>query len=633
MNKYPNLLGEEIISLDIETYDPHLDKKTGDMGPGVYRRDGYILGISLATENFAHYYNIGHYNVTEDERKHNIEYLRPLLMSDIPKLFANGMYDCDWIMNWQGSPSVTQVGFRNRWDPIPVNGKWYDVQIAEALIDENKFSYNLDSIAEKYLGIHKIKGELEKYCEEQGLPGDTRRWLYKMPSQLVYDYAVGDVVLPLEIFKDQREIIESEGYWDLFELECDLVKTVLKMRKTGCKIDQDRRDRNALSLQNQIEERMIKLRDMFGDFNPNSTKQLAEIFDERGMPYINTEKGNPSIKNEHLQNFFDKDEPYGDNSEYPWVYDLWRVRKSMKVLDTFLLGSYVDFITEGSLIHPSIYATKIQNIGGSVNGTKSGRFAMAKPNGQQIPAKGVDTELGTLARQPFVAFEDCWWGKIDYSQIEYRFTAHFARGPGSVEVRKAYNDDPNTDYHQFIMDLTKLKRRFAKNLNFGVAYGMGARSMARFFGWELDYCYDVLKIYHTKAPYVKSTSNSVERVALRRGYIKTFLGRRARLINKDKAYTMFCRLISGSAADLMKKAMYDIDKAGLFDVLYPHLTVHDEIDVSIPKTKIGVEAFIEMDHIMNSCIDLKVPIKTEAEIGPNWADIEEFDKTEVLKSL
>jgi DNA polymerase-1 len=373
---------------------------------------------------------------------------------------------------------------------------------------------------------------------------------------------------------------------------------------------------------------------MFGTFNPNSTKQLAEIWDENNMEYIKTEKGNPSIKNEHLQNFFDKDEPYNEEvSEKPWVYDLWRVRKGMKVRDTFLMGSYVDFICEGDLIHPSIYATKIQNIGGSTNGTKSGRFAMAKPNGQQIPSKGVDTELGTFARQPFEAFRDCWWGKVDYSQIEYRFTAHFASGPGADDLRQSYVENPDTDYHQHIIDLTGLKRRFAKNLNFGVAYGMGAKTMSVFFGWTLDYCYDILRIYHQKAPYVKHTSNKVEKVALRRGYIKTFLGRRARLISKDKAYTMFCRLISGSAADLMKKSMYDIDKAGIFDVLYPHLTVHDELDVSIPKTKEGIEAFVEMDHIMNSCIKLKVPIKTEAEIGPNWADIKDFDKAEVLKSL
>jgi len=625
--QYPELRNEELICVDIETYDPHLDKKEGDMGPGVYRRDGYILGVSLATKDFAEYYNLGHYDCGKDERVTNVEYLKTMLESDAPKLFANGMYDCDWLMNWKGSPSVVQVPeWKRMWKEIKVGGPWYDVQIAEGLIDENKMTYSLDSLASKYLGIPKMKTEIDKFCSENNLKGDARRWLFKMPYNLVRSYAIGDVQLPIKIFEDfQKQQLEADDIWELFELECELVKTILKMRKTGCPIDVDRRDQNALILQNQIEEKSARLFKMFGEFNPNSTKQLADIWDAEGMQYLLTDKGNPSIKNEHLQNFFE---------EKPWVHDLWRVRKGMKVRDTFLMGSYVKFICEGNIIHPSIYATKIENYGtDNVNGTKSGRLAMAKPNGQQIPAKGVDTELGTLARQPFVPFEDMIWGKIDYSQIEYRFTAHFARGPGSQLVRDTYNLNPDTDYHQIIIDLTGLKRRFAKNLNFGVAYGMGKKTMSLFFGWTMEYCEDVLKVYHSKAPYVRYTSNAVEQTALRRGYIKTFLGRRARLVDSSRAYTMFCRLISGSAADLMKKAMHDIDKDGIFDVLPPHLTVHDEIDVSVPRTKEGVEAFFEMKNIMDNAVKIKVPIKTEAEVGPNWADIKEVTKEELLKSI
>ena len=95
---YPNIDNSKLISLDIETYDPKLGKKDGDMGPGVYRRDGYILGVSLAVEGFAEYYNIGHYDVTEEERNRNIEYIKHIADLPIPKIFANGMYDCNWLM-------------------------------------------------------------------------------------------------------------------------------------------------------------------------------------------------------------------------------------------------------------------------------------------------------------------------------------------------------------------------------------------------------------------------------------------------------------------------------------------------------------------------------------------------------
>jgi DNA polymerase-1 len=262
---------------------------------------------------------------------------------------------------------------------------------------------------------------------------------------------------------------------------------------------------------------------------------------------------------------------------------------------------------------------------GALKGTRSGRFSSTNPNLQQQPAKGVDEYWGQICREDFVPDKGCWWGKIDYSQIEYRFMAHFARGPGSDELRAAYNTNADQDYHQFIMNLTGLKRRYAKNLNFGIAFGMGATHMAELFGWTLDYCYEVLNIYHSKAPYVKATIQDVERTARRRGYIKTFLKRRSHLIDPSKAYTMYCRLVQGSAADLLKKAMHDCYTAGIFDVLPPHVTVHDELGVSVPKTHAGISAFREMQHIMETCLIIKVPIKAEAEIGSNWANIKEFE--------
>ena len=171
------------------------------------------------------------------------------------------------------------------------------------------------------------------------------------------------------------------------------------------------------------------------------------------------------------------------------------------------------------------------------------------------------------------------------------------------------------------MDRTGLARPFAKNLNFGIAFGMGAKKMSATFGWPLSKCYEVLEQYHDNVPFVKSTINAVTSVAKRRGYIKTILGRHAHLESQSKAYVMFNRLAQGSAADLMKKSMVECYKAGIYDVLHPHLTVHDEQDVSVPKTNTGMEAFKEMKHIMETCIDIKVPIFCDASYGNNWADL------------
>ena len=543
--KYPDLTKEKIIAFDIETYDPNLK----EMGPGVFRKDGKVLGISIATPNdFAEYYNLAHYDCTNDIRAKNLKYLKEVLEVNSKKVGTNIIYDIDWIENTLD---------------IKVNGQLYDITIAEALIDENQGFYNLDFQAEKYLNSHKIKNELDTFCESNALKGDVRKWIYKMPYKLIKKYAIGDVELPLKILKIQWKILSDQNLLDLFHMECDLLRVLLLMRKTGVKIDVDKRNKNTLQTQNIIKNIHGTLYEKYGKFNYNSGKQIAKLLDLEGVEYSLTDKGNPHIDEAYLKMHL-------DNKLINNIHD---IRKADKMLNSFLLGSCVKFLTSNDLIHCSFYNTR-----NDLYGTRSGRLSSANPNLQQIPSPGVSTFWGTICREPFVPFDNCLWAKIDYSQIEYRFMAHFAVGPGSEEVRQTYNDNPETDYHQYIMDLTKLKRRFAKNLNFGVAYGMGAKHMAEFFNWTLTYAYEILNIYHSKAPFIKSTIKLVEKVAIRRGYIKTILKRRSRLLDKKKAYIMFCRLIQGSAADLLKKAMLDVYDAGILDVLKLHLTVHDELD-------------------------------------------------------
>jgi DNA polymerase-1 len=591
--KYPDLKNEPILGFDIETYDPNLKK----LGTGVFRDDGYVLGISLATKNgFNEYYNIGHTDIQPAEKQKNLKYLRDTFKNHVPKVGANIIYDIDWIENFL---------------KIPVKGKILDVQIAEALIDENQGTYNLDYIAKKYLDYTKYTEEIYQFCKDNNLAGDARNWLFKMPASLVSKYGKIDAKLPIDILEKQNSILVKEELNHLFEMESELIRCLLLFRKTGAKVDHHKRELNAKQLQDQYEKIKFFLWDEFWEnFNPNSGKQVAQALDRKGIEYPLTEKGNPNID----QYFFRK---YED--QYSIVKMIHEYRKAHKTVNTFLMGSLERYVIN-ELIHPNYHNTRVDDFG-----ARSGRLSCSDPNLQQIPA---EEEYGKLCREIFIPFEGCIWGKCDYSQIEYRIIAHYARGKGSEELRQTYIENPDTDYHQYIMDLTKLDRKKSKNLNFGVGYGMGARFMSQFFNWPLKYCYEILDVYHNKAPYIKATMQAVSSVAQRRGYIKTILNRRNRLLDKKKAYIMFARLIQGSAADLMKKAMLDNYKAGIFDVLHPHLTVHDELDVSIPVTDEGFEAFEEMKYIMETAIKLKVPVKVDAEIGTNWANVKGYTKHE-----
>lgn len=677
--EYPDLSSAELIAIDLETYDPKLN----DEGAGVYRRDGFILGVAIATDTFANYYNIGHYDCKEELRLKNVEYVRYVMQLHVNKLGANISYDVDWLENWI---EYHPTDYRRRSVHTSVLGKWYDIQIAEPLINENQRSFSLDTLANKYLGVGKYKTELEVFCEQNGFKGEVRSYIYKMPYKLVRKYAIEDVRQPLAIFKQQMAIMEQEGLIPIFEMETSLLKAVAHMRRTGAIIDAKKRDRNMRDAQNQLDEANRRLLANYGAVNYNSSQQLAKLLDsagieyERKLAYTNKDgilmeinivgdeaqavlkymkdrhsctqeevmlvnkvtnfcpdaihRCNPTVPSKFLEALEDRlDEDVDVEGKYSKVVeDLLFCRKADKILNTFLAGSLRVNVCPDGRIHPSILTLKGGDESTGLSGTVTGRFAMKNPNLQQIPSKGKNKYWGRMCRECFIPEKGHWFAKIDYSQVEYRILAHYAMGPGSEHLRETYIDDPNTDYHQYIQDMTNLARSYAKNLNFGCMYGMGIGKMMLTFGWSRQFCEEVLSTYHGKAPYIKFTMRKVSEVAERRGYIRTLSGRHSHMEKRETLYKMLNKLIQGSAADIMKKAMVDIYDSkivgeGKNDLKW-HVTVHDELDVSVPQTAEGIRKLFKMKYLMEHAYELKVPLKAEIEIGDNWANVAllDFDK-------
>jgi|LSQX01.2.fsa_nt_gb DNA polymerase I-like protein with 3'-5' exonuclease and polymerase domains len=650
--EYPDLSKADMIAIDIETYDPNLQK----YGAGVYRKDGFILGVSIATSNFAEYYNLGHYDCNEKEREANVAYIRKVIQLPIPKVGANLLYDVDWLTNWL---EFNPTDFKRRSIHTEVVGPWYDIQVVEPLIDEHQKSFSLDTIANKYLGRGKHKTEVERFAEEQGWTGDVRQYLHRMPYKVVRAYAIEDAKEPLEIFKAQYKIMEDTGLLTVFNLETELLPAVLSMRNTGAIVDEAKRKENADATRKRLAESKQRIKERYGDVNYNSSLQLARLFDKTNIPYewlltytdrtgqrvqtrIGYEEGkavkrimagrgddndrrladsvtghyseaihlcNPTIPAEYLESIETEDEV---------VSDVLFCRKAEKALNTFLEGSLKEHVARDGRIHPTINTVKGDDQYGGLLGTVTGRFSMKSPNLQQIPYR--DKIWGPLCRECFIAEKGYWFVSIDYSQVEYRILAHYAQGSGAIHLRETYNNDPDTDYHQYIQDMTNLERPHAKNLNFGCMYGMGITTMMHNFGWDREFCEEVNSVYHSNAPYVKATMRRVAEVAKRRGYVRTIGGRHAHMESEDKLYKMLNKLIQGSAADIMKRAMVNIYKSGVLDILRWHITVHDELIFSVPKTVEGVLALREVKRMMENAYPLLVPIKAEIAIGDNWHD-------------
>ena len=286
-----------------------------------------------------------------------------------------------------------------------------------------------------------------------------------------------------------------------------------------------------------------------------------------------------------------------------------------------------------------------------MGGTESGRLSAANPNLTQVPSR---SDLGKKIRKCFIPGEGYTdWYRGDVNQVEYRFLAHFAVGKGAKEMRKKYRKDPKTDYHiatqQQIHRITNqlLERKPTKTINFGLTYGMGEPKLKASLNLGDREAVNLFAAYHEGVPFVKETFEHFMDIAARTGVITTILGRRSRFEMYERAWgetyvhgyknalrkwgpgrfqrafthKALNRKLQGSAADHLKKGMVLTYESGVNDRLggVPNLSVHDELDgpCNFEEHK---EELREMKRIMEGCIQLRVPMLIDFEIGPNWGD-------------
>lgn len=628
--EFPNLRWATRISVDVETWEPDFDHGPG-WGRGAGK--GHIVGVSIGAQDSEN--NIGkwYFPVRHEVEGHlNMPahsvfgWLREVLHTPmIPKVFANGIYDIGWLTEEQ----------------IYVEGRYHDVQFAEALLHESG-QVGLEHLGQKYVGEGKDStGMYEWLASAYGgtVGGKQRANIYRASPRLVGSYAESDADLPLRILQKQLPLLDAESLTEVYDMECALARLLVRMRLAGVRVDVAGAERMYDELQREIAGMYDSMASRFGyRVSSVDSGQLEPLFTAAGVKFPTTETGKPSFRKDWLANL---DHPLGEAIN--------EIREREKLCGTFLKSYILDRNTNGYL-HGSFHPLRSDD-----GGTRSGRLASSDPNLQNIPAR---SEIGKRIRKLFlhdyghVAFE-----ANDYSQIEYRFLAHFAVGPGADSVREEYATNPDTDYHDYTQDLVldktglKIDRKPIKNINFGLLYGMGKPKLSRQIGVARDVADQLFNAYHAGAPYVQATMAAASDEAQALGYVTTIMGRRSRFdlwepreidyderdpalpyhaairqygSNIQRAYThkAINRRLQGSSADMMKKAMVVCYEAGIFEVTgIPRLTVHDELGFSVPDDSPAVnEAYAEMRRIMTTCIPLRVPVKVDTGRGPNWGD-------------
>lgn len=624
----PRLSGEAVLGLDIETKDIDLREK----GPG-FRRDAHIVGISVATVDGKSWYLPMRHEVCHEQNldpDHVLAWARDNLCTvGQTKVGANLAYDVDGL--WAAG--------------VPVTGPFVDVQYAAALLDENRRSYSLESLLQSEFGEGKVKGDLENWVQRSyGAGDDYRADIWRSPPCLVGPYAEGDTVLPLRLWQQQRTQLEKVGLTDLFNLETELLPAIVKMRQRGVRVDLDYARRLDDELTQAIADADEKMSAFAGHkVDPNIRADLVRLFDNAGVWYPRTKEGTPSFAKDFLE-----------HCPFDGAKLIIERRKLEKYRNTFVRGYVLDLNVNGRL-HAVFHPLRTDD-----NGTVSGRYSSSMPNLQNIPVR--DEYWGPRLRAMFCPEEGEQWGRHDWSQIEYRFLTHYGRGESAKVAREQYRRDPRTDFHEMTLRMVapaagwdistpekhKARRRPIKNINFGLTYGMGKDKLTRDLGLTQEQGDELFNHYHRAVPFVKKTYNAAQEAARHRGYIRTVLGRYARFdlfepygnlgdkkaLPYDEAVQRYGsrvvrafthkalnRLLQGSAADLMKLAMRDLWRSGVHDVLGQMLiTCHDETGHSVPQTLAGREAMNEVKHIMETCMQLRVPVLAEQNYGANWGD-------------
>ncbi len=603
-SSFPDLSSATEIAIDLETCDPNMES----MGPGWPRKDGFIVGYAVAVDGWKGYYPIAHQGGGNlDERIVN-RWMKKVLELPCDKIMHNAAYDLGWL----------------RASGFTVNGTIYDTMLAAPLIDENRFSYALNSLGFDYLKEVKSEQGLKDAASDFGV--HAKKELWKLPAMYVGDYAEQDAALTLKLWHHLKALIRKDEVESIFTLETELLPVLIDLTFQGIRFDRSKCEMLIDDFKRKENEHIKQIKLISGEkIDIWAAASIAKAFDKLGIPYPKTTTGLPSFTKTFL-----------DGHPHEIAKLIIEAREFNKTHGTFL-EPYLRHSAADGRIHPHVNQMRSED-----GGTVTGRLSMNNPNLQQVPAR--HEIIGPLVRSLFLPEEGQLWAANDFSSQEPRLLVHYATLldlPGAERMAEAYRNDPNTDFHQMVADMAGIKRKAAKTIGLGLMYGMGKQKLANSLDLPLDEAAELISTFHLKVPFLKGTVNSVmKRIdhPASGGSIRTLLGRKCRFplwepveyginkalpreqaiveygprIKRAMTYKGLNRLIQGSAADQTKAAMVALNKAG-FRLL---LQVHDEVAVSVNNKEEALAAA----EIMRNAVQLEVPSKVDTEIGPSWGE-------------
>ena len=500
---------------------------------------------------------------------------------------------------------------------IPILSR-HGINLSEFLADTMLMSYVLNSTATRHgmdkLAEYYLNYTTTKYTDVTGTASKQISFA-EVKIDVATDYAAEDADITLRLFNTLSTLLKKKPTQEklLKEIEYPLVHVLSRVEQNGAKIDKNKLGKHSKELGEKITDLSAQAFKIAGEeFNLDSPKQLLEIlYQKQGLPVLRkTPKGQPSTNEETLQRL-------SEEYELPKIILQYRTLAKLK-------STYTD-----SLIN--IENPKTQRIHTSYQQaiTSTGRLSSTEPNLQNIPIK---TAEGRRIREAFVPEKGNTLISADYSQIELRIMAHLSE---DKNLTNAFNN--NIDVHSStaaevfgvaIEEVNNDQRRSAKAINFGLMYGMSAFGLTRQLGIIRAEAQAYLDTYFARYTGVRDYMNNIKAKAREDMFVETIMGRRLYLNEINAANGLRRQAaeraainapLQGSAADIIKKAMLDIDKLILNEMpeVKMIMQVHDELVFECPKENADL-VMEKMKETMEQTVELKIPLIAEAAVGSNW---------------
>lgn len=488
-----------------------------------------------------------------------------------------------------------------------VNNFICDIKIANAVLNPENYKKSLDFLCLEY----KVKN-IYSYNTIYGSKTNPQYNIEKIKIDIcTKTKALKDLFIPI-INK-----LEIENLSDVYyQIEHPLIEVLARMEINGILFDNDK----YLDLEAQYNQQINEILDKISqitNININSSKQLSDFI------FIENEIDSKGIKK--TQNGFSTDqaslnkvlEKLDHNDKmYEFISLVLDYRQKTKIYSTYLIGLNKNVIN--GYIHP-IYHQLL---------AETGRLSATKPNIQNIP---IRTKEGKEIRSLFPAPEHMKFATFDYSQIELRVIAELSQDANMIDIFNK-NDDIHklTAKHIFKIDnVDDEQRRKAKAINFGIIYGIGPHGLAKQIDISLQEAKMIIDNYFKAFPNIEIYQNKLKEDAFKNGFVKTLFDRIRYLnlnINKKSEKEALERIIvntpvQGTAADIIKKAMIEIDKLILNK--YPDvqmvMQIHDELIFYIPET-IVEKVSKDIKYIMEHIVNFSVPLLVSEAVANNWED-------------